>query len=213
MAAAAALCARLVAGQLLLLLLLHAVAAAGSAETEQPSLLASQKHRFVLPVGRAASADNQSGDVLNLYDNVSRLIHEEQDAKVRAALRDSLQAAMRENIENLVAPGKDVQRRAKVRQLGFGSVWDGLYVAQRYVLVGIIAVVVTVSLVVLVYWFVAHVIRGAMRRSPSSIGLTELEDLDVYSTDDDGSSAGRYNRARKIALAPRNALLGYRPVP
>ncbi|KAK8783813.1 hypothetical protein V5799_009821 [Amblyomma americanum] len=120
---------------------------------------------------------------------------------------------MLKNIEKFVVPGMDDKKRAKIRRLKFGSVSDEFYNAERYVLVGIIVVVVTLSLVVLVYWFVAYVISGAMRRSPSDIGITELEDLDVYSTDDDGSSAGRYNRARRIGLVPGRALLGYRRLP
>ncbi|XP_037509600.1 uncharacterized protein LOC119386351 [Rhipicephalus sanguineus] len=238
-ASAASLYARLVAG----LLLIYAIAVARpTTRTEHTSLLELKKHQFVLPISRAAAtaAHNQSGDLLNingslvgvndsrlpamllsLYDNMSRLILEEQDAKQRAALHDSLQEAMFENMENLVLPGMSVKKRAKLRKLVYSSVTDRFYVAQRFVLVGIIVVVVAVSLIVFVYWFVAYVIRGAMRRSPSDIGITELEDLDIYSTDDDGSSAGRYKRAKmkmsltdpKIILSPRNALLGYRTLP
>ncbi|KAL3223809.1 hypothetical protein MRX96_027117 [Rhipicephalus microplus] len=236
-AATASLCARFVVGQLLLYTIAIARPTAG---TEETLLLQLKKHQLVLPISRvtATAAHEHSGDLLNingslvavddsrlpamllsLYDNVSRLISEEHDAKLRASLHDSLQEAMFENVENLVLPGMGAKRRAKMRKVVYSSVADRFYVAQRYVLVGIIVVVVTVSLIVFVYWFVAYVIRGAMRRSPSDIGLTELEDLEIYTTDDDGSSAGRYKRAKmkmshpKIILSPRNALLGYSPLP
>ncbi|KAL1422442.1 hypothetical protein MTO96_022308 [Rhipicephalus appendiculatus] len=238
-AVTASLCARFVAGQLLLYASAIARPTAGAEET---SLLQLKKHQLVLPISRATAtaAHNQSGHLLNIngslvavndsrlpaillsmYENMSRLISEEKDAKLRAALHDSLQEAMFENMENLVLPGMSVKRRAKVRKVVYSSVTDRFYVAQRFVLVGIIVVVVTVSLIAFVYWFVAYVIRGAMRRSPSDIGITELEDLEIYTTDDDGSSAGRYKRAKmkmsladpKTILSPRNALLGYSPLP
>ncbi|KAH6939582.1 hypothetical protein HPB50_019638 [Hyalomma asiaticum] len=237
-AALALLCARLVAAHLLLYAV---ITSAGPTGTEKSSQLELEKYQLVLPISRAATGVHNQSDnlliingslvavnesrlplmLLSLYDNMSRLILKEEDAKLRAALRDSLREAMFENIENLVMPGMDVERRARLRQLMYSSVTDSFYVAQRFVLVGIIAVVVTVSLIVFVYWFVAYVIRGAMRRSPSDIGLTELEDLDIYSTDDDGSSAGRYKRAKmkislanaKVIVSPRNVLLGYSTLP
>ncbi|XP_077512468.1 uncharacterized protein LOC144123525 [Amblyomma americanum] len=222
MAAAAALYAVLLAAQL--------GHAAASAEPGQPTpLLLVEGRRVLLPISRAS--DDQGGMLningtvvgvhdsrlpamlLSLYENVSRLILAEKDPELRVAFRDSLKDTMLKNIEKFVVPGMDDKKRAKIRRLKFGSVSDEFYNAERYVLVGIIVVVVTLSLVVLVYWFVAYVISGAMRRSPSDIGITELEDLDVYSTDDDGSSAGRYNRARRIGLVPGRALLGYRRLP
>lgn len=225
--AAAALCVWSLA-----VLLQAAAAGSGQAPSPLSRLLDASGRRVLLPMGPTADHPgllNINGSLVNVHDsrlpalllslyrNMSRLVlREAQDPKLRATLRRTLQASMLESIESYVVPRMDKDKQAQIRQLKFGSVTDGFYTAERFVLVSIIVVVLTVSLVVFSYWFVAYIIKGAMRRSPSDIALTELEDLDLYSTEDDGSSAARYNRVREVDLEPRRAAAsaprGYKPL-
>ncbi|XP_077553606.1 uncharacterized protein LOC144168510 [Haemaphysalis longicornis] len=219
MAAAGSLCAWFLAA------LLQA-AAAGIDQAPSAGLVDVSGRRVSLPMGPAAdqpgllSINGSLVDVhdsrlpallLSLYRNMSRLVLRDQDSKSRAALRRTLQASMLESIETYVVPRMDKDKQAQIRQLKFGSATDGFYTAERFVLVSIIVVVLTVSLVVFSYWFVAYIIKGAMRRSPSDIALTELEDLDLYSTEDEGSSAARYNRVREVDLGQRRATAASAP--
>lgn len=137
--------------------------------------------------------------LLSLYQNISREILTVPDVMLRNAFKDSLEVTLLKSIENLVVPGLDDKRKAKIRQLKFGGSSDSFYTVERVVLVSIIVVVVVVSTVVFVYWFVTTVLQVVLRRGRSDIGLTELDDLDVYSTDvdDDASSLTRQIRNKR----------------
>ncbi|KAM7285745.1 hypothetical protein ISCGN_032630 [Ixodes scapularis] len=175
----------------------------GSPRDRPTPLLDLQNKMVVLPMSKGDQAgtlkingtqiavqDSRLPSVLlSLYQNISKEIYAVPNPKLRSAFRDSLEVTLLKSIEDLVVPGLDDKRKAKIRNLKFGANSDGFNKIERGVLVTIIVVVVVVALVVFVYWFVTTVLQAVLTDRRSEIGLTELEDLDVYSTDVDDEVA------------------------
>lgn len=150
---------------------------------------------FINGTGVSVQDSRLPSILMSLYQNISREIAAEPDPKLRSAFQESLDIRLLDHIEKLIVPGLDSQQRAKIKNLRFKP--EGYYVAERAVLVAIILVVVGISVVVFIYWFVNTVLDAAVRRGNSQIGLTELDDLDVYSTEmDDESICSRRQKSR-----------------